>query len=49
LAVVIFLFSGMDTFRRPAQADESCEGFVGTDENVLFLSENFCRPEADGS
>jgi hypothetical protein len=32
------IFSGMDTFRRPAQADESCEGFIGADGIcVIFI------------
>jgi hypothetical protein len=33
-----FFVSGMDTFRRPAQANESCEGFVGADGRcVIFV------------
>jgi hypothetical protein len=35
---IIFLFSGMDTFCRPAQTDESCEGFIGADKKcVIFI------------
>jgi hypothetical protein len=36
---IIFLFSyGMDTFRRPAHADKSCEGFIGANEKcVIFV------------
>jgi hypothetical protein len=36
---IIFLFSyGMDTFRRPAHADKSCEGFIGANGKcVIFV------------
>jgi hypothetical protein len=34
----VIFFYGMDTFRRPAQANESCEGFIGADEKcVIFV------------
>jgi hypothetical protein len=34
----VIFFYGMDTFRQPAQANESCEGFIGADEKcVIFV------------
>jgi hypothetical protein len=49
LAVLIFLFSAMDTFRLPAQANESCEGFIGVDEKCVIFIKKIRQPEADES
>jgi hypothetical protein len=45
----VIFFSKMDTFRQSAQADESCECFIGADEKCVIFIENFRWPEADGS